>query len=100
MFLAFSIGLNVFDLFYRRRTPSIWQGVSLDTTKREAADDRHEDILDDAGDAPAHPARPSIPHRSECLNHSCGAEPMPLPYKRDDESDQRREQEGITADIA
>jgi len=45
MFLALSIGLNVFDRFHRWRTPSIRQRVSLDTMEREASDNRHAQIL-------------------------------------------------------
>jgi len=45
MFLAFPIDLNVFDRFYRWRTPSIGQRVSLHPMKREASDNRHLPIL-------------------------------------------------------
>jgi len=44
MLLALPIGLNVFDRFCRRQTPSIWQRVSVHTMQREASNN-HEYIL-------------------------------------------------------
>jgi hypothetical protein len=45
MFLALPIGLNVLNRFYRRRTASIGQRVSRNTTEREASNNRHKHIL-------------------------------------------------------
>jgi len=45
MFLALSIGLDVFGCFYRRQTPSIKHRLVLNTTECEATDNRHQQIL-------------------------------------------------------
>jgi hypothetical protein len=41
MFLVLPISLNVFGRFHRRQTPSTGQRLSLNTTEREASDNRH-----------------------------------------------------------
>jgi hypothetical protein len=45
MILALPIRVNIFGRFHRRRTPSIGERLSLDTTKREASHNRHQHIL-------------------------------------------------------
>jgi hypothetical protein len=45
MLLPLSIGLDVFDRFYRRHPPSIGQRLSVNAMEGETSDNCHEQML-------------------------------------------------------